>query len=514
MFKAPDDETLLKSAEPIESGKLVDRLLAADVEVRKTNPASQTTIAVDGDRPRVTKAIGGSLGGPMPPPADLALMAQEKGIPWRPEYSDRVVPFWASDQRVDRHGDIVKQNFDFSEYAHNPVVPFSHDWDMPPVGNAIDWKVLERKDADYEGPALRLLDLFASKETWEWADTVFRLVKAGFLRTSSIGFYPKKVWDIKDPAARKTLGLGPNGLVLDENVLLEHSPTTIPANPGTYAAFAHAKSKGLLQPNDVQCLREMRRRSIVAGPDDRHEWLRSEATLLAVWRTLFPEVHTQVHREFDVPLFLEAFSEDQARDPDGKWGSGGVGETGASGAPARDQTGTQNPNHPERDMEGVWIAGETSEGKLAEQAKTPKEHRQARSYHRAAAFTANKMDMQDSRDAHREAGKLHDAAATNPDKGYDVKAREASVKAHEISKKTMTKKLNPWDLADLIINFQVEVGEELVAIRQGVADLRQKAEDDANQREKEEKLSSEETSSLTGDGVHRALAATEKALGR
>ena len=119
----------------------------------------------------------------------------------------RAVPYWASDERPDGHGDIVRQQWSFEEYSKNPVLCMGHDWVGPAIGRGIDYEVRQRSDADYKGPALWMLALFAEAEAQAENDRVFRLVRSGFMSAASVGFYSDRVIIVEDEQERAELPL-------------------------------------------------------------------------------------------------------------------------------------------------------------------------------------------------------------------------------------------------------------------------------------------------------------------
>lgn len=302
----------VKSGELIEPGQLVTRLQDILKEKREAGSTQPIPTIRQDDEGNVIFSKGGSILVPETGPADLTIpeldaaktLASARGMEWREEYKDRMVPYFASDERVDGHGDIVRQSWDMGEFEKNSPLPYSHEWWAPPVGRAIDWRVVQRSEPDYSGPALWLLGLFATKDDWEWADTVFRLVKSGFLPSGSVGFYSNKVIDVKDEDERTELGLGRWGLVFEDNHLLEFSPTTIPANEGAHSIARALSSVGkdLLLPQDVTMLREIVRRDV---GDDKEKWFEGEQAILHIARSIWPDEEFVAHRELDVPLTLE-----------------------------------------------------------------------------------------------------------------------------------------------------------------------------------------------------------------
>lgn len=244
----------------------------------------------------------------VPALSQLKNMAENAGIPWNDDYADRAAAWWASDERVDRHGDIVEQTWKFDEYEQNPVMLFSHEWGLPPIGGVIDYQVRTRYEGGgYNGPSLHLVGLFATQEQWEWADTIYRLQKARFMRAGSVGFLPGTVINVKDKEERSKLGLGEWGMIFTDNMLIEWSPCSVPANPGATGiptVIAPMKAAGLLRPGDLQVLREYKRRQLEPTRDNKR-WLNEDAVLVTFWRLFFPEVKTPEPTELDAPLLLK-----------------------------------------------------------------------------------------------------------------------------------------------------------------------------------------------------------------
>lgn len=305
------DLSNIKSAERYVGGeatqKLLDRTAAVEKE-KGANPSPHTTVTRNDDGvAKVRKHYSLKVAEPAKPgAAELQKLAEANGMEWRDGFEDRVIAYWASDEAVDREGDIVRQNWDFTEFDLNPVMPFSHEWHAPPIGGVIQRQVVRRTDGVFNGPALTTLNLFAPEDVWEFADTIFRLVRSGFLKTSSVGFSPGVVIDVKDEGERETLGLGRWGFILDENSLIEHSPTTIPANPGAFAVLRSAKQSGDLKAHDVLAIREMNREAVRRGAGDLTAWKAQEAAWLSVWACLFPDAELSEHKDLDVPLLMDS----------------------------------------------------------------------------------------------------------------------------------------------------------------------------------------------------------------
>ena len=235
---------------------------------------------------------------------DVRRLCALRSIPWRDGYENRTVPYWASDERPDAHGDIVRQDWLFDLYEDNSPLCDSHRWEDPPIGAGLDWSVHQRADgAKYRGPALFVLALFADRETYEWADQLHRLVTAGFLKACSVGFAADVVIRVEDPAERQAVGLGPYGVILQKNHLLELSPTTLGANPGALSVLMAAKRRGELQAADVPVARELLRRDLRGNED---AWRQADRDLVEVARGMFSGLELAAADDADKPLLEHA----------------------------------------------------------------------------------------------------------------------------------------------------------------------------------------------------------------
>jgi HK97 family phage prohead protease len=137
-----------------------------------------------------------------------------------------VVQFILSTPSVDREGDdIAAEGWDIRQYLANPVVLFAHAHQELPVGKALSTWV--------EGSRLQARDQFATAEEYPFADTVYCLLKGGYLNACSVGFNPKE-WT---QAANRE-----NGISFLKQELLEHSVVPVPAHPD---ALVVARSKGI-----------------------------------------------------------------------------------------------------------------------------------------------------------------------------------------------------------------------------------------------------------------------------
>lgn len=150
----------------------------------------------------------------------------------------RQATFVISTDEKDRMGEVVEQSWDLENYKKNPIVLFGHDPSKPGyvVGRALE--ITSDKDGD-KNITLGSVQ-FAEEGTSEDADTVWKLVKQGILRTVSVGFIPHTF---------KTLDDDNETDVLADNELLEFSIVPIPANP---SAVALAMNDGSIEEKDAK----------------------------------------------------------------------------------------------------------------------------------------------------------------------------------------------------------------------------------------------------------------------
>lgn len=150
----------------------------------------------------------------------------------------RKATFVISTDEKDRTGEVVEQSWDLENYKKNPIVLFGHDPSKPGYVLGKATEIVSDKDGD-KNITLGTVQ-FAEEGTSEDADTVWKLVKQGILRTVSVGFIPhtfKKLADDDDTD------------VLADNELLEFSIVPIPANP---SAVALALGDGSIEEKDAK----------------------------------------------------------------------------------------------------------------------------------------------------------------------------------------------------------------------------------------------------------------------
>jgi len=126
----------------------------------------------------------------------------------------RTVRYVLSTASPDRMRDTIDPaGWQLDNYRKNPVLLWGHDKKLPPIGRALDVRVV--------GSQLEGVYEFAPADVNPFADTVYQLAKAGYLPGGSVGFMPL-TYEFND-----TTG----GIDFKTQELLEFSVVTVPAHP-------------------------------------------------------------------------------------------------------------------------------------------------------------------------------------------------------------------------------------------------------------------------------------------
>ena len=137
----------------------------------------------------------------------------------------RTADFIMSTGTVDRGGDVINQDgWKLANYKKNPVILWGHDQRIPPIGRAV--KIGKR-----DGTLSAKIE-FATAEQHPFAETVYQLVKAGFVNAGSVGFIPLE-WKWNEERG---------GFDFEEQELIEYSIVGVPMNA---EALQQAKAFGL-----------------------------------------------------------------------------------------------------------------------------------------------------------------------------------------------------------------------------------------------------------------------------
>ena len=178
------------------------------------------------------------------PKADAHVYRVTAGKPKALEDGSRGIRFCFSDGSVDRVGDTIDpKGWRLTTFNANPVALWAHDSSAPPIGRASQVMV--------EDSRLMGTIEFATPDIYEFADTIYKLTKAGFLNAVSVGFIPLE-YSFSDEDGREW------GLDFEVQELLEISVCPVPANAN---ALVEARAKGI----DTRPLVEWAERTLAGG---------------------------------------------------------------------------------------------------------------------------------------------------------------------------------------------------------------------------------------------------------
>jgi HK97 family phage prohead protease len=125
---------------------------------------------------------------------------------------------------VDREQDKISANgWDLTAYLQNPVVLWGHDHDLV-IGKALS--VVQESNGLSATVEFQPSDM---PVVGPWADYAYRSGVSGFVRATSVGFYPKE-WEFTDDENRGADDWFP-GIDFKRQELTEFSIVSVPANP-------------------------------------------------------------------------------------------------------------------------------------------------------------------------------------------------------------------------------------------------------------------------------------------
>ncbi len=140
----------------------------------------------------------------------------------------RTIEFAASTETPDRYGDVIRvDGWQLDNFQKNPVFLWAHRSEDPPIGRIIS----ATKDTSGT-PTLVETVQFASADVYPFADTVYKLYKAGFMNAVSVGFLPLEYEPLmtqsEDDEESAPFQTGWDFTMVEQ---LELSAVPIPANP-------------------------------------------------------------------------------------------------------------------------------------------------------------------------------------------------------------------------------------------------------------------------------------------
>ncbi len=147
-----------------------------------------------------------------------------------------ILDFVATDETLDRYGEVIRlAGWDTKNYLANPVVPDCHNYDsvMRILGRTIDLSIAD-------GRMVNRVEFALDNPL---GNIAYKMAKAGFIKSESVGFIPLDWEDGKggnDQATR----------IFTKQELLEISLVVVPANPG--ATLGLALKSGAIERADLR----------------------------------------------------------------------------------------------------------------------------------------------------------------------------------------------------------------------------------------------------------------------
>jgi len=167
---------------------------------------------------------------------------------------DRTLRFITSTESEDRDGDIIEvDGWKLDNYMKNPVILYGHDYGGLPIGKSVNIQ----KDSINKK---LIQDIkFPTKDEYEFADTVYRLAKSGYLNATSVGFIGLQSVPRLNEKGEYL------GKIYKKQELLETSIVPVPSNP---TALMEARSKGIINDNELKMLTEEKKITTKPGWDE------------------------------------------------------------------------------------------------------------------------------------------------------------------------------------------------------------------------------------------------------
>ena len=183
--------------------------------------------------------------------AECMSLCKKIGLKFKDGFEERIVQFRFTDATADRHNEVVKpEGVDLKSFKKDPTILLQHNSFKFPIGKSLE-TTFDKEKKDIVGKVLFLDD---ETDRTGASEDAFRMVKAGVLKSGSIGFTAKSS-DVRlaSPSEVKEYKLDKFGIVFDKIELREFSIVTIPANPNATTIPAR---KDAFRKSTLETLRE------------------------------------------------------------------------------------------------------------------------------------------------------------------------------------------------------------------------------------------------------------------
>lgn len=203
-------------------------------------------------------------------PTDDVVLYKDCGLPevkiLDEGQGSRCVRIRLSTATVDRDNDtIAVEGWNTRAYEKNPVVLYGHNYWGLPIGKAIQ--------LHQDTMSLSAVDAFVPKEIDPFAETVYQMLKHGFLNTASVGFRQLEY----------TINEDRRGVDFLRQELLEHSIVPVPSNPDALIEARHIFGVDAMAPLIQWCERTLDTwRTVEAAPIAREQVEAAHARLTPI----------------------------------------------------------------------------------------------------------------------------------------------------------------------------------------------------------------------------------------
>lgn len=213
---------------------------------------------------------------------------------------ERTIEFVGSTATRDRYGDSINQTgWELGNFVKNPVIPWGHNYNEPPVAKATE--------VGLRDGSLFFKGQFATADEYDYADTIYKLYKGGYLRAFSVGFIPLEYQVNRE--------YNDDGELTDiwweftKCELLEVSCVTVPANP---EALTLAFREGVVTDGERKSMVKQAEKLISSLTDETKSPINkgmNEET-----KAYIDEKFTEV-KELMAPLVKDVTSDDEGAEP-------------------------------------------------------------------------------------------------------------------------------------------------------------------------------------------------------
>lgn len=167
-----------------------------------------------------------------------------------------------TDNSVDKDGEVVNpKGLDWSAFQKNPIVTLNHSYWQPPVGKSL-WQNFTKNAWKAKTAYIERPESLPHDKEWI-PDTVWHMVKSGYMPAKSIGFLPTKGHTPTVEEMNNDSSLRKCSFIFDEAKIYEYAACYIGSNDN---ALVEDVAKGIIKmPQDLAALFKLE----IPGPEPK-----------------------------------------------------------------------------------------------------------------------------------------------------------------------------------------------------------------------------------------------------